>query len=43
MATLHSFGTAKLLAPEAFMAVLCFFAIRVELNRRKYQRAGITA
>ena len=38
MATLHSLATAKLLAPEAVMAVLCVFAIRLELNRRRHQQ-----
>ena len=42
MATLHSSATAKLLAPEAVMALLCLFAIRVELNRRRHQRLEVT-
>ena len=35
MALAHSGETATLLVPELVMAVLCIFAIRVEINRRK--------
>jgi len=42
MATLHSSGTAKLLAPEAVMAALCLFAIRLERNRRKHAQISYT-
>lgn len=36
MALAHSAETAKLLVPEAVMAVLCVLAIRLEINRQKH-------